>query len=93
MSPSTFDSSRRGRGLLAEYITFGEFLVLLLGYSCVSECMPSRPSSVQTLDRGKDVKGLTSNVRDENIIRHNLPESSGINLGCCSSKEGLMVMV
>ena len=42
---------------------------------------------------GKDVEGLTSNVRDEDIIRHHVPESSGIDLGSRSSKEGLMVMV
>ena len=42
---------------------------------------------------GKDVEGLTSNVCDEDIIRHHVPESSGINLESHSSKERLMVMV
>ena len=42
---------------------------------------------------GKDVEGLTSNVGDEDIIRHHVPDSSGIDLGSRSSKEGLMVMV
>ena len=42
---------------------------------------------------GKDVEGLTSNVCDEDVIRHHVPESSGINLESHSSKERLMVMV
>ena len=42
---------------------------------------------------GKDVEGLTSNVSDEDIIRHHLPESPGINLGNRPSRERLMVMV
>ena len=42
---------------------------------------------------GKDIEGLTSNVCDEDIIRHHVPESPGINLGSRSSKEGLMVVV
>ena len=42
---------------------------------------------------GKDVESLTSNVCDEDIIRHHVPGSSGIDLGSRSSKEGLIVMV
>ena len=42
---------------------------------------------------GKDVESLTSRVCDEDIMRHHLPESSGINLGSLSSKEGSTVIV
>jgi len=42
---------------------------------------------------GKDVESLTSNDRDEDIISHHVPESTGIDLGSRLSKEGLMVMV
>ena len=42
---------------------------------------------------GIDVEGLTSDVCDEDIIRHHVSESSGIDLGSRSIKEGLMVMV
>ena len=40
----------------------------------------------------KDVGGLTSNVRDEDIITHHVPESPGVRLGSRSSKEGSMVI-
>ena len=42
---------------------------------------------------GKDVEGLTYNVRDEDIITHHIPESPGVSLGSRSSKEGSMVIV
>ena len=42
---------------------------------------------------GKDVEGLTSNVRDEDIIMHHVPESPGVSLGSRLSKEGSMVIV
>ena len=41
---------------------------------------------------GKDVEGLTSNVRDEDIITHHISESPGVSLGHRSSKEGSMVI-
>ena len=41
---------------------------------------------------GKDVKGLTSNVRNEDIITHHIPVSPGVRLGSRSSKERLMVI-
>ena len=42
---------------------------------------------------GKDVEDLTSNVRDEDIIMHHIPESPGVSLGSHSSKEGSTVIV
>ena len=42
---------------------------------------------------GKDVEGLTSNVRDEDIIMHQVAESPGVSLASRSSKEGWTVIV
>ena len=36
---------------------------------------------------GKDVEGLTSNVRDEDIIRHHVPESPGVSLGTAQARK------
>ena len=41
---------------------------------------------------GKDVEGLTSNVRDEDIVMHHIPVSPGVSLGSRSSKERSMVI-
>ena len=41
---------------------------------------------------GNDVEGLTSNVRDEDVITHHISESPGVSLGHRSSKEGSMVI-
>ena len=41
----------------------------------------------------KDVESLTSSDRDEDVISHHVPESSGIDLGSHSNQEGLMVTV
>ena len=42
---------------------------------------------------GKDVEGLTPNVRDEDIITHHVAESPGVSLASRSSEEGSAVIV
>ena len=59
----------------------------------MNECLHNDHHLRRLWTVGKDVEGLTSNVRDEDIITYHIPESPGVSLGRHSSKEGSTVIV
>ena len=53
------------------------------GNGCVSECLYDAILARRLWTVEKDVQGLTSNVRDSDIIRHHMSESPEVSLGSC----------